>query len=183
VDESTPADVVTGQVPVADEGQKPDQPETPPEQGQEPEQERKYSEAYVKELRKEAADRRQQVASLEERLQELEDADKSEQEKLTERLTKRERELEESTTKLLRFEIASEHGLDLSAAKFLSGSTREEMELRAEELTQLLQDKAKAKPAAGFDGGARRRAPEQKTPEEAHQDLLLTAFGRQPRAS
>ena len=63
----------------------------------------------------------------------------------------------------------------MKAAAFLSGTTREEIELRAEELGSLLGDR---RPAAGFDGGARQLAPEKKSPEQEHNELLLRSMGR-----
>jgi hypothetical protein len=41
---------------------------------------------------------------------------------------------------------------------------------------KLLKDKAK--PTAGFDGGARQPAKEKKPPEQEHNELLLRAMGR-----
>jgi hypothetical protein len=66
----------------------------------------------------------------------------------------------------------------MAAAAFLTGSTREEIELRAEELGKLLAERAPQKPASGFDGGARQRVPEAQSPEQVHDDLLLRALGR-----
>ena len=64
----------------------------------------------------------------------------------------------------------------MEAATFLTGSSREELELRAEELAKLLADKGRPV-SAGFDGGARQPVPETRTPEEAHNDLLLKSLG------
>jgi hypothetical protein len=64
----------------------------------------------------------------------------------------------------------------MEAAAFLTGTTREEIELRAEELGKLLTEKGRP-PAGSFDGGARSPVPEIKSPEEAHQDLLRQALG------
>jgi len=174
----SPADVAEpGTSPVVDEGK------IPAEEGKAQSEEpkgRTYSEAYVKQLRTEAADGRNRISELEEKLQEHEDAGKSELEKWSSRATTAEQTVGELTTKLLRYEVAAASGLDLSAAAFLTGSTKEEIELRAEELGQLLQAKASGKPAAGFDGGARTTVPEKVSPGDAHNDFLLRAMGRNP---
>lgn len=173
--EPSPAATPPGQEPESVEGQEPN-PEAAQE-GQEG-QGRSYTEAYVKQLRREASGYRTRLSEAEERLQELEDADKSEQERLTERFTAAERRAVEAETKLLRYEVAAERGLDLKAAAFLGGSTREEIELRAEELEQLLDATGQTQTPAGFDGGARQPAPEQKDPETAHNELILRSLGR-----
>jgi chromosome segregation ATPase len=64
------------------------------------------------------------------KLKELEDRDKSDSEKLSERVAAAERRAEEAEAKALRFEIAIEKGVK---ARWLSGSTREELEAAAEE--------------------------------------------------
>lgn len=142
---------------------------------------RQYTEAYVKQLRSENAELRTRVGEVEERLQEHEDAGKSELEKLTAKASEAEQRAGAAEQRALRYEIAAERGLDLKAAEFLSGTTREEIELRAEELGKLLKDKARPT-AAGFDGGARMPAPAKGTPEEEHNRFLLQAMGRE-RAS
>jgi len=176
-DPSTPP-APEGQEPPEPEGQEPaddESTETPPEGGG-----RSYAESYVRQLRREAAAGRNKVSELEERLKEFEDRDKSEVEKLTGRATEAERRAVEAETRLLRYEVATERGLGMDAAAFLTGSTREELELRADELAKLLDEKGRP-PAGSFDGGARRPAPPQLAPEEAHQDLILRSLGMEPR--
>jgi len=170
----TPAE---GQEPQPGEGQ---EPETGAEQGTSEPQEgsggRHYSEPYVKQLRREAASSSTQLTELEARLREYEDRDKTELEKATQRVAESERRATEAELRLLRYEVATQHGLGMEAAAFLNGSTKEELELRAEELAKLLADKGR--PATtGYDGGARQPVPEQKSPEEAHNDLLLRSLG------
>lgn len=143
---------------------------------------RTYSESYVKQLRNEAASSRNKIGELEEKLQEIADRDKSQQEKLNDQLTAEKARADAHERKSLRYEVAAEHGLDMATAEFLSGTTREEMELQAEKLQQLLADKGKPT-TAGFDGGARTTAPQRGTPEEEHNKLLLQALGRESRAS
>jgi hypothetical protein len=176
----SPTDADAGQEPAADEGQEPTgekQPDAP-----DGEKGRSYSEAYVKQLRREASGYRTKLAELEERLSEHEDEKKSEHERLTEKLAATESRASDAEVKLLRYEVAAEQGLDMQAAAFLTGSTREEIELRADELAKLLKDKAKPT-AGGFDGGARPKTPDTRSPEEAHNEFLTRALGRQGRAS
>ena len=174
----SPADVADAEKSsTADEGKNPDGNGAAAEEKKQP---RTYTEAYVKQLRGEAADGRNRIAELEEKLQEHEDAGKSQVEKLTGERDTLKDERDQLAAFKLRVEVAAERGLDLSAVKFLTGSTREEVELHAEELGQLLQAKA-TKPAAGFDGGARTTAPEKLSPEQEHNSLLLQAMGRSER--
>lgn len=170
----SPADAPAGQEPEASEGQEPEA--TPEEEKGQP---KTYPESYVRQLRREASGYRGRLAELEEQVQEFADKDKSEQERLAEKAATAEQRAAEAEIRLLRYEVATEHGLDMQAAAFLTGSTREELELRAEELGKLL-DKA-PKPSAGFDGGARTPAPVKGAPEEEHNDFLLRALGRAPR--
>jgi hypothetical protein len=174
----SPTDVDAPAEPAADEGTKPDQENVDSTAGQEPPEPKTYSEPYVKTLRREASGYRTRLAELEQKLQEFEDRDKSEQEKLVEKTTAAEARAVEAETKLLRYEIAHEHGLDMAAAGFLTGTTREEMEHRAAELVKLLKEKGKQ--SAGFDGGARQPVPEKGPPEQEHNEFLLRALGRSP---
>lgn len=64
------------------------------------------------------------------KLKELEDRDKTESEKLAGRVAEAERRAQDAEAKALRFEVAVEKGVK---ARWLSGSTREELEAAAEE--------------------------------------------------
>jgi hypothetical protein len=170
--EATPT-APAGQEPEAKPGQEPAAtPESKP--AEEP---RTFDEAYVKKLRDEAAEQRTKTKALEAKVKEFEDRDKSETERLTERLQGAETRAETAEAKVLRFEIAADRGLELKAAEFLSGSNREEIEAKADELSQMLADRNKTK-TPGFDAGARQTPPTQKEPGEAHNDFLLQAMGR-----
>jgi hypothetical protein len=174
MDEPSPAAQPEGQEPEGQQGQEPasnDEPRSPEESG------RTYSESYVKQLRREAAGTRTRVGELEERLQEYENRDKTELQRLVDAQALAERKAQSAEERLLRYEVAAERGLGMAAAAFLTGTTREEIELRAEELSRLLDEQGRP-PAGGFDGGARAPVPEQKPPEEAHNDLLLRSLGR-----
>ena len=90
---------------------------------------RKALEAEVKTLR-----------PLADKAKELEDANKSEQEKLLERLAAAEKREADTTVRLLRAEVASEKGLSTKQAARLTGSTREELEADADEFLADLKD-------------------------------------------
>jgi hypothetical protein len=174
MDEPSPTEPLEGQEPEGREGQEPaSNGEPTPQEGEG----RTYAESYVKQLRRENAASRSRLSELEERLQEFEDRDKSELELAEGRATTAEKALADERSYRMRVEVATEKGLSLEATKFLTGSTREEIELRAEELAALLADSGRP-PTAGFDGGARTPVPELKTPEEAHNELLLRSLGR-----
>lgn len=166
------------QEPQGGEGQEPAG--APSDDAKKAEGERSYPESYVKQLRREAATQRNRLSELEEQVQEFADRDKSQSDKLTEKLTTTEQRARDAESRALRYEVAAEHGLAMDAAKFLTGSTREEMELHAEELGKLLETRG-SKPLAGFDGGARQLVPEHKPPAEAHNDLLLRSLGMRNR--
>ena len=174
--ESTPAADEGSQEQLSTEGQEPAVKDE--KAGQEPE--RVYDEATVKKLRREAAEARTRANKAETQLQEIADEQKSEQERLAEKAEEAEKTAAEATARLIRYEVASAHGLDLKAAEFLTGSTREEIEERAGELVKLIADRPKAG-GSGFDGGARQPAKEKKSPEEEHNLLLLRAAGREPQ--
>lgn len=79
------------------------------------------------------------------RLQELENQDKSDVERLTSKVSKAEQERDEAALKVARAEIALEYGLTIAEAKRLQGTTREELEEDAEEFIQLLKSRGKRK--------------------------------------
>lgn len=106
----------------------------------------------LKQANKEAEQRRL-------KLKEIEDRDKSESEKLTERTRELESNLTTAQATALRYEIALDKGIPKSIATRLQGSTREEMEADADELLKTLGDASKKSPS--FDGGAKDgKAPE-----------------------
>jgi hypothetical protein len=80
--------------------------------------------------RKARRDAEKQLSELQSRLQEIEDKDKSELERLTERLGAAERRALDAD----RLEIALEKGLTKGQAKRLVGTTREELETDADDL-------------------------------------------------
>lgn len=89
--------------------------------------------AGLKALERERKARRSADAKakkLEARLQELEDKDKGEVDKLRERNAQLEKDLDEAMLATTKLEVAAERGVK---ARWLSGSTREELEAAADE--------------------------------------------------
>ena len=74
---------------------------------------------------------------------EFETSQKSEVEKMADELARFKAEASESSTKLLKFEIASQKGIPTEALDLLNGSTREELESSADKLLSLIADQSK----------------------------------------
>lgn len=114
----------------------PSQPD--PSQQEPPDQTGKGSKEQV--LADLASERRARQASerdrkaLTEKLQQIEDAGKSDLEKLAERLTVAERRAVEAETREMRLDVAASKGLTPAQARRLVGATREELEADADEL-------------------------------------------------
>jgi hypothetical protein len=83
--------------------------------------------AALKKANKEAEESRR-------KLKEIEDRDKSEGEKLTDRITAAEKRADEAESRALRLEVAASKGLTPGQAKRLAGTTQEELEADADEL-------------------------------------------------
>lgn len=98
------------------------------------EESKTFSETYVKQLRGEAASYRRELREAQERLQGLEDAGKTEVEKLAERVAQAEAGLASASSEAARLRVAMSKGLTETQAKRLVGSTVEELEADAEEL-------------------------------------------------
>jgi hypothetical protein len=75
-----------------------------------------------------------QAKELATRLQELEDRDKSEGEKLAGRIAAAEKRADEAEARAIRLEVATSKGLTAAQAKRLVGATKEELEADADEL-------------------------------------------------
>lgn len=158
------------------EGQAPEQEtttETP-----DPKAGKTFDETYVKALRRESAQARTKLNEAETRLRALEDKDKSELQRLSERAADNERRATDAELRLTRFEVAADRGLEATAAQFLTGANREEIEARADELAALLEAKSKPSEPPNFDGGARTTPDPSQTPGQAHNDWLMQALGR-----
>jgi len=96
------------------------------------------------------------------KLQEFEDRDKTEAQKLADRAEAAEKRAVELETKALRLEVASEKGLTPAQAKRLVGTTREELEADADELLETFkpaQAEATDQVVPSLDLGTRGAAP------------------------
>lgn len=108
----------------------------------------------IERLRNENREIKRQAAELRtkaQRLDELEEASKTEQQKANDRAAAAEKAATEATTKLLRYEVAAAKGVPAKLAGRLQGSTREEMEADADDLLATLG-------TAGAGGQQRRTA-------------------------
>lgn len=105
--------------------------------------------------RKARRDAEAQLKQIQDELQSIKDRDKSDGEKLAEKLAAAEKRAADAETKALRLEVAAEKGVK---ARWLTGSTREELEQAADEYLAdhppATGDKpAPAKPAEDLRGG------------------------------
>lgn len=132
-------------------------PETPPE-GEEP---KTFGADYVKKLRDEAAKYRTEAkanADAAARLAEIEDADKSEQQKLTDQLTKITAERDEAVTSAARLRVAVSKGVPAELVDRLRGDTEDELAADADKLLALVVKDETPRPPApdlrqGGNGG------------------------------
>ena len=91
------------------------------------------------------------------RLQEFEDAQKSEQEKLAEKLSVTEKRAVEAELRAARLEVATSKGLPMASVKFLTGNTPDELAASADELLGLLKQddpEPSGRPRERLKGGA-----------------------------
>jgi hypothetical protein len=100
-----------------------------------------------------------EIRALKERIGELEAKDKTETQRLTDKVGQLEKDLAAAASRADRYEVALEKGLDPVRAKRLTGTTREELEADAEELAAWRTDTESepaptpGKPAADLKGG------------------------------
>jgi hypothetical protein len=80
------------------------------------------------------------------RLDEFEQASKSETQKLTEFAASETARADTAEQALLRYEVATEKGVPANAMKFLAGTTREEIESSAKDVLALIGDAGKPRP-------------------------------------
>lgn len=101
------------------------------------------------------------------RLQEFEDRDKTEAQKLTDRAEAAERRADEIESRALRLEVAAEKGLSPAQAKRLVGATREDLEADADELLETFKPADQPSPSVDFDLGTRPDALRSTDPKSA----------------
>lgn len=82
------------------------------------------------------------------RLAELEEAQKTEHQKLTERAEKAERELAEARQESLRSRILADHGIPTDLAHLVAGATEDDLQKAAQSVQKLLKSQASAGAAA-----------------------------------
>lgn len=120
------------------------------------------AQAKIKKANQEAANLRARLKELEPlaaKAKELEEAGRSDLEKLTARVEQAEREKAESTARALRLEVAFEKGLTPAQAKRLVGGSREELEVDADEILRDFPVKTDGRPKGDVDQGVRHTAP------------------------
>lgn len=108
--------------------------------------------------RKARRDAERQLKETADRLKVLEDKDKSDSDRLTEKVAQLEKDLAKETARADRFEVAVDKGLDMTRAKRLTGSTKDELEADADELMSWTagskdDNPAPRKPTADLKGG------------------------------
>lgn len=135
-----------------------------------------FDEGYVKKLRAEAAKYRTEAQEAKAKAQEYEDAQKSELERAQDKLTQIETAKAEAEAKLLRYEVASEKNIQGNLVDLLTGTSKEELEAQADLILENV--KPAEAPQATFDGGPRVPAPEPKTPDQAHNELIVGLLGK-----
>lgn len=92
------------------------------------------------------------------RLQQFEDRDKTDAQKLAERAQAAEAEAAKASSKLMRFEVAADKKLPAGWANRLQGSTKEELEADADTLLKELGE-TRQRQSPDYDGGVRKPAP------------------------
>jgi hypothetical protein len=98
-----------------------------------------------------------QLDDLTAKLQQYEDAKKSDLDKLTDRATTAEATAASATAKLLRYEVAAKKKLPAEWAARLQGSTSEELEADADQLLEAL-GAQQQRNTPSYDGGVRKPA-------------------------
>lgn len=104
---------------------------------------------------KTAASHQQKLTDLQKRLQEYEDRDKTETQRLADAKDAAEREAATAKQELMRYRVAADKKLPVELAARLRGSTEEEMAADADNLLELLGSQRRA---PSYDGGVRKTA-------------------------
>lgn len=109
------------------------------------------------EERKARRDAERHLKEMGDQLKTLQDKDKSDSERLTEKLAQLEKDLAAASARADRYEVALDKGLDMTRAKRLTGTTRDELEADADELITWTAGKpaepVPGKPAVDLKGG------------------------------
>lgn len=132
---------------------------------------------YIRRLRQENAGYRNELKTAKGSLKEIEDRDKTDQQRALERTEAAERAANAAALKLLRYEVAADAGLPIKLAARLQGSTKEELSADADSLKQEfgITTEGAAQPGSHDSGaGVRRPARRPATMNE----LIRGAAGR-----
>ena len=126
-----------------------------PEQSPRPTETVEFWKSKAREQEKRAKDN----ADAAKRLAEIENAQKTEAQKATEALEEATQRAAAAESALLRYTVATEQGIPSQAVKFLTGSTREEIEASAKDVLELIGDAGKPRspkpdPNQGRSGGS-----------------------------
>lgn len=110
-----------------------------------------------------------ELKALRGKVQEFEDRDKTELERAQAAVEAAARERDEATSALLRYEVAAEKGVPNDALPLLSGSTREELEAKADSILSLIKA-SKPGPVVPLEG----KSPDRGTDvDQMARDILL----------
>jgi hypothetical protein len=115
--------------------------------------------------------------SAAERLAALEESQKTEQQKLTERLAEAERERDAVRSEALRLRIAADKGLTPKQAARLRGSSEEELLADADELLSEFQPAGPRRPSGDIDQGIKPGAPAEPQDPASLADAVLAQRG------
>lgn len=133
---------------------------------------------YIRRLRQENAAKRNELKTVSGELKTYQDKDKTEQQKLADRIQEAESAAATAAATALRYEVAAEKGLPLSLAARLQGGNKDELSADADKLKAefRIEGGNAGGPAGGpsFDGGARRSVNRPKSMN----DLVRQATGR-----
>lgn len=125
-----------------------------------------------------------EAETLRHKLKEYEDAEKSEQGKLNERVSTAEKRADDAEARALRLEVASEKSLTKAQAKRLVGSTQEELEADADELLETFgvkksedDGKESRRPKEKLHSGASAKEEPEQSPDELADAVLKQSRG------
>lgn len=107
---------------------------------------------------KTAKSSQKQIEDLSRQLQEFQDRDKTDAQKLTDAKTAAEKTAADAQARLMRYEVAAAKKLPAEWAARLQGSTQEDLEADADALMQALGTQQQRQ-APSYDGGVRTGAP------------------------
>lgn len=139
----------------------------------------------IAKARKEAAGYRAKLREAEplaQKARELQESQKTESEKLTERLTGAEKRAQEAELRALRLEVAADKGLTPAQARRLVGTSKEELEEDADDLLSSFGAKNDTKPTPKVPGRPKEKLRGGGDPDEPVEETdprkLADAIGR-----